>query len=84
MDGRAQGQSVGATVDSCRAVLPPSLEAMNSEQKQMPPCDMGEEVNSDAVTAWLPKKVGQSARHIDINHQNNVKNNVRRDVSYIA
>ncbi|SRR5258706_10934598 len=47
-DGRAQEQSVGAdVVVGNTAVLLSSLEALNTEQKQMTSCNMGNEVNSD-------------------------------------
>jgi hypothetical protein len=46
VDGRAQGQSVGANaVVGYNAVHLSSLETHNIEQKQMPSCNMGEEVN---------------------------------------
>ena len=91
MDGRDQGQSAAATVDGYRAVLPPSLEAPSTERKQLPSCNMGEENNSGPAIAWLPEKIGQSARHTDIDHpatknghtENEIKHNPRQDVSII-
>ena len=48
VDGRAQGQSVGVkVVVSDTAVLLSSLEALNTEQKRIPSCNMGNGVNSD-------------------------------------
>ena len=84
VDGPAQGQSVGATVVGCRAILPSSVEAPNTERKQTPSCNMGEEDNSGPAIAWLPEKIGQSARHTNVDHpENKVRNDLRRDVSII-
>ena len=48
VDGRAQGQSVGANVVvDHTAVLLSSLEALNTEQNKIPSCNMGDEVNND-------------------------------------
>ena len=77
-DGRAQGQSARATVVG--------YAVLNTERKQMPSCDMGEEDNSSPATIWLAEKIGQSARHTDMNHPATKKGhtenkNLCRDVS---
>ena len=66
-DGRAQRQSLGAdVVDGHTAILPSSLEAFNTEARQLPSCN--EEDNSDSATVWPPEKIGQSACHTAFSH----------------
>lgn len=83
MNGRAEGQSLGADeVVGYTAVLPSSLEALKTEAWQLPLCNMDEGVNGDPTTVWPPEKIGQSACHTDISHPANTKSE-RRPVTML-